>query len=340
MIGKRIYIARRLRNLSMDELVASMDGALSKMAISKYERGLMTPSADNLNKIAKALSLPLAFFAQPPLQITCSHYRHDRDITPEELETYTSVVREQVELYYAAEELTAQHSPFRNPLSRHKIVHTFQEVEAAACRLRELWHIGLQPIVSVYEMLELHGIRVVEICIEDKRVEGLSFFVEKRVPFVIINTYINNTVERKRFTALHELAHLLLRLEPTSLCQSGHTPDTSIDDTVERMAHTFAGAMLFPRECAEFRLGLQRDSLDLDELISIRNLYGVSVAATVHRAHDLNIITRAQYDHWYDDIIKPNRMETGWGQYPIPETADRSERLAKRICLETTKTLK
>ncbi|MCQ2293852.1 MAG: XRE family transcriptional regulator [Bacteroidaceae bacterium] len=331
MIGRRIYIARRLRSLSMEELVSSMGGALSKMAISKYERGLMTPSAENLSKIAKALSLPLAFFAQPPVQITCSHYRHDRNITPEELDAFTSVVREQVELYYAAEELTAQHTPFRNPLSRHRIVRTFQEVEAAACRLRELWHIGLQPIVSVYEMLELHGIRVVEACIEDKRVEGISFFVEKRVPFVIINTYINNTVERKRFTALHELAHLLLRLEPTSLCLSGHHPDRTLADTAERFAHAFADAMLLPRSCLEFRLDHRRDSLDLDELISIRNLYGVSIAAIVHRARDLNIISRACYDDMYDNHINKNRMETGWGAYPIPETADRSKRLAKRI---------
>ncbi len=330
MIGRRIYIARQLRNLSMDELVASVDGALSKMAISKYERGLMKPSEASINKIAQTLSLPLAFFCQPPVEITCSHYRHDRDISPEELEAFTSAVHEHVELYYAAEELTAQQVPFRNPL-RRRLAHTFQDVEAAACRLRELWHIGQQPIVSVYEMLEIHGIRVVEANIKDKRVEGLSFFVDKRVPFVIINTYINKTVERKRFTALHELAHLLLRLEPTTLLRSGHTPDRTLADTVERLAHMFAGAMLFPRECAEFRLGTHRESLDIDELISIRNLYGISIAATVHRAHDLNIITRAQYDHWYDDIIKPNRMETGWGHYPIPETADRSERLAKRI---------
>lgn len=330
MIGRRIYIARRLRSLSMEELVSSMGGALSKMAISKYERGLMTPSAENLNKIARALSLPQTFFVQPPLQIACSHYRHDRDISPRELDAFTSAVREQVELYYAAEELTAQQVPFRNPL-RHRLVRTFQEIEAAACRLRELWHIDQQPIVSVYEMLELHGIRVVETCIEDKRVEGLSFFVDKRVPFVIINTYINKTVERKRFTALHELAHLLLRLEPTSLCLSGHHPDRTLADTAERFAHAFADAMLLPRPCLEFRLGHRRDSLDLDELISIRNLYGISIAATVHRAHDLNIITRACYDDMYNNHINKNRMETGWGHYPVPETADRNTRLAKRI---------
>ena len=330
MTARRLYIARRLLGLSMDELVGRMDGTLSKMAISKYERGLMTPSAESLRKIAEAVALPLDFFTRIPLQITCSHYRHDRDISPEELDAFTSDVRNQVELYCAAEELTAQQVQFRNPL-RRRVARIPQDAEVAAGRLRELWHIGQQPIVSVYEMLELHGIRVVETCIEDKRVEGLSFFVDKRVPFVIINTYINKTVERKRFTALHELAHLLLRLEPTSLCLSGHHPDRTLADTAERLAHRFAGAMLLPSPCLEFRLGLQRDGLDLDELISIRNLYGISIAATVHRARDLEIITPACYDDIYNNCINRNRMETGWGAYPIKETADRYKRLGKRI---------
>lgn len=333
MIGKQIYIARQLLGISMDELTQRMNGALTKMAISKYERGLINPSPDNLEKIAAALALPLDFFHRPPLKISRKFFRQDRGMTAEEIQQITSTVMEQVELFCAAEQLAAHAPTFRNPF-RTRTVRTIREAEAAADKLRTLWHIGTQPIVSVYELLEMHGIHVVEVSIKDTRIDGMSLFIEGYIPFIIINTEKNATTERKRFTALHELAHLLLRIAPAAVHQSGHTPDTSIADTVERMAHTFAGAMLFPRECAEFRLGTHRDSLHIDELISIRNLYGISIAAAVHRAHDINIITRACYNDMFDNHINTNRMETGWGAYPIKETADRYKRLVRRLVLK------
>ena len=63
-------------------------------------------------------------------------------------------------------------------------------------------------------------------------------------------------------------------------------------------------------------------------------MYGISIASQVHRAHDLAIISDRVYNKWYDDYINKNKMEEGWGGYPINEVADRLELLAERIITE------
>ena len=49
--------------------------------------------------------------------------------------------------------------------------------------------------------------------------------------------------------------------------------------------------------------------------------------AMVHQAHNLGIISREHYDWWYDEMIKKNPREEGWGQYDIAEPIGRENRI-------------
>ena len=77
--------------------------------------------------------------------------------------------------------------------------------------------------------------------------------------------------------------------------------------------------------------GTWRDFLTLEEMIDLKELYGVSVAAQVHEALDLQMISREHYDWWYDERINKNRKEIGWGKYKFPETIGREKRIESRI---------
>ena len=67
--------------------------------------------------------------------------------------------------------------------------------------------------------------------------------------------------------------------------------------------------------------------ISLEELIDLRELYGVSIAAQVHEAWDLRLISRQHYDWWYEELIKKNVKEEGWGSYRFPETLGREKRM-------------
>lgn len=48
-------------------------------------------------------------------------------------------------------------------------------------------------------------------------------------------------------------------------------------------------------------------------MIDLREVYGISIAAQVHAAWDIRMISREHYDWWFDEKIKKNRLEVGWG---------------------------
>ena len=43
------------------------------------------------------------------------------------------------------------------------------------------------------------------------------------------------------------------------------------------------------------------------------------------------MISREHYDWWFDEKIKKNRLEVGWGKYEFPETIGRERRMEARI---------
>lgn len=320
----KIKLARKLRGLSMDDLVERMGRYVSKMSISKYERGIVVPNDEFLAKISEACNLPLNFFHEEPLTFGELSFRIDKDAEYLLDDDLKMIILEKVEEYLHAEQLACSQIEFKNQFSG-RIIRDYADIENAALRLRGIWELGKQPIVSVYELLELNGIKIIEFYYEDKNVNGVSFFVNGNIPCMLINTYINKTVERKRFTALHELAHLLFDIQPISAEEYAKQEHTTSHHppTVERLANRFAGAMLLPAEVVKKRVGEKRETIAIEELISIRNRYGVSISAQCYRLLDVGIITLDYRNKLYDEVINPNFMEVGWGSYPIPEIADR-----------------
>lgn len=308
----------------MDMLVNRMGGIVSKMAISKYERGIISPSEQILGRIAMACGVDIDFFQRQHVDMGKISFRFFEDNPSEVASSVMQQIQILLDEYVEAEDLAGGRIRFNNPLDNSKVC-TIADVDVTVAKLRNEWQLGIQPIVSVYEMLNLHGVRVLEFFYENDNVNGLSLYVDGNIPFVLINTFSNKTVERKRFTALHELGHLLL--------------DNKVDveegngKQVEKFANHFSGAMLLPPEVAINRIGEHREEITLSELISIKNLYGISIAALNYRLYALNIITYDYRNHIFNNIIHPNRMEKGWGGFPIPETADRLTLMEERLKL-------
>lgn len=329
----KIKIARCRKHFSMDELVAKMGpDAISKMSISKIERGLLNPSEKTLKAIAKACDVPVSFFYMSHVSISPMSFRYEKDIPSKKAKLIEAEIIQRIEECFAKEEMVKRTFSFVNPLQDY-LVSTYDQAEEAAFQLRQRIVIGNHPIHSVYEMLEELGILVLEVDVDTKELLGTSTFINNVQPLIIVNTRSCTTTERKRFTALHELAHLILSIHPIAEEQFyNESADVTLKyPTVERLCHHFANAMLISAPSLKRRLGDHRSELSIKELISIRNMYGISIAAAVHRAHDLGIIPDTTYNYIFDEHISKNRMETGWGEYPIMEKADRYELLEERL---------
>ena len=312
---------RRMRRLTLDEVSQRLNGMVTKQAISKYERGLMNPSEAVLDALCNLYQASPGFLlGRKPVVLSDFSFR-SKEPVPQKLEQrIISQVQIWMEHYFVLENFFDAMTVFKNPVNGICIAD-FGDMEKAAIQVRRKWGLGNDTIASVCRILELAGIKVLELDI-DEDVDGLCGWVNKKTPFIVLRKN-NVTVERKRFTALHELAHILF---PSLETMDGKKK--------ERMCHRFASAILLPKEVVYTYVGMLRDNLSVSELSSLRSMYGVSVAAIVHRLKDLNVISVDYYNHIFDDRIKQNLLEEGWGAYPLVDEAVKYKSLMSRAIVE------
>lgn len=312
---------RRMRGFTLEEVSQRLNGMVTKQAISKYERGLMKPSSVVLDALCKLYQAsPDFLLGRKPVVLSDFSFRSKEQVPQKLKQRILSQVQIWMEHYLALENLFDAITSFRNPVHGLSIAD-FDDMENAAIQVRRKWGLGNDTIASVCRILELVGIKVLELEIEED-VDGLCGWVNKKTPFIVLKKN-NVTVERKRFTALHELAHILFPLLET---MDYHKK--------ERMCHRFASAILLPKEVVYTYVGQIRDNLSVSELSSLRSMYGVSVAAIVHRLRDLSVINLDYYNHIFDDRIKHNLLEEGWGAYPLIDEAMKYASLVNRAVIE------
>lgn len=322
IVPEKLSTARKVRGLSMEALSLKMGRLVTRQSISKYEQGKMQPSETVLKAFAAALDRPTDYFFEKPIKVSPIRFRIDDKMPAGSVSQMISVAQDKMERYLKLEDMLAISSSFDNPLEDMEIKN-IDDVEKTALLLRKRWELGTMPLFSVYEMLESKGIKLIEFDTGVHNVVGFSTIVNDNIPLIVINLTANSTTERKRFTALHELGHILLKFsEGTDEAQT------------ERLCNHFAGALLCPSQVFFHELGQKRTTLTLNELVSMKSRYGISIAAIVHRAKDLGIISDRYYNEIFDRHIHFNIMETGWGCYPINEHTDRFERLLQRAAAE------
>jgi Zn-dependent peptidase ImmA (M78 family) len=293
VFAQRISTARKMAGLSMDQL-ATLSG-LSKNAISRYENGVMKPDSSNLIKLSKALNVKVDYlFRKPTVELSEIAFRKKAKLASKSIDSIKYRVIDRLEKYLELENILSVDNHFTNPIAEIQIVD-FTDLELAAGRLRESWNLGLNPISSVIEMLEDNFIKVVEVD-EPIEFDGLSAFVDNNIPVIVVNK--NFPIERKRFTLLHELGHLLLLLDKSFT-----------DKQIESACHRFAGAILVPRVKLISELGLSRKPIYLQELAELQKEWGISIQAIMYRARDLEIISQSKLTNFYFEIGKNVRLK-------------------------------
>ena len=316
----RLREARQMMGLSMDKLVERTSGAITKQSISRYEKGIMRPKREALQAIAKALNISEEYFEGTNLKIDMPMLRTTSNgkLSEDELQSLEAKLSFWAEQYLAKEKEAGFPTRFKNPIKGTK-VSTLEDAIHAADLLREKWHCGDGPIASILRLLERKGIMILAANLPEY-VFGMSTWADKKHPLMILDMRPEKTtIERLRFTAAHELAHLLLAFP------------ASAELDVEKRCNKFAGFFLFTKQALIEEMGSEkRDELMLEEMIDLREVYGISIAAQVHAAWDIRMISREHYDWWFDEKIKKNRLEVGWGEYIFPETIGRERRMDVR----------
>jgi Zn-dependent peptidase ImmA (M78 family) len=173
--------------------------------------------------------------------------------------------------------------------------------EIAAIKIRTRWKLGDEPIGSVVRTVERRGVIVARLPLSSADVDAFSWAGGQR-PLVLLGDEKRN-FERSRFDASHELAHVLL-----------HAADPEpAHPRMERQAHRFAGAFLIPAQA--LREEWPHGRWDWNQLVRVKERWGISIAAQLMRGRDLGLITPTAYQ---SKMKYMSRM--GWRQHePGPQ---------------------
>ena len=285
IFAQRLKSARVMKGYSMDELVAAMNNAVSKMTISKYEKGKLAPNSSIIISLSKALDQPVDYFFRPfTFQVKSVKFRKKiSKLSVKQERSLKENISDLVERYISIEEICNMNIQFTPPFKTK--ISSSAQVKNAALKLRELWEIGTDGIVNVIELLENHGIKVMEIE-APMSFDGLSSFVNNQYPVIVLNK--NFLPERKRFTALHELGHIVLTFNST-------VPEKN----VEKLCNLFANEMLILETVFKNLFGVRRHDISYQELKSIQLQFGISCDALMYKAKASNIISDSRFNTYF-----------------------------------------
>lgn len=308
--GTRLKLARKMAGMSLQDLSDTLTNKVTKQALSKYEQGEMNPTSEVLLAIAKALRLkPDYFLKKKSLELGQILFRKRAALSKKDEEAIVEKVRDYVERYIELEEILNVQGGFFNPLKDFPIKQK-GDVEKAANKLRQDWNLGDKPIANIVEMLELKAIKVILIDDVDA-LDGLAVFTSTGIPIVVVNRK-GKSIERIRFTIVHELAHLLLNL---TAVQGNHKLE-------EEWCHFFSSCFLIPSHMLQKMMGGgKRSYIYINELIKIKEYYGISIRAIVHRLRELAIITDNYYQRWVVYTSKQYGQKGEPGEYKGEEAS-------------------
>jgi Zn-dependent peptidase ImmA (M78 family)/DNA-binding Xre family transcriptional regulator len=286
---RMMTLTREARGWNQADLAAALD--LTQGHLSKLEAGLVEVTPELLPRIATALDCPVELleYEVPAagIEVTCLHHRRRASTmgapTKKRIEALARLTRISVEGLLQDVDLARPHTLERLPnLSP----------EDAAAKTRLSLGIADGPIPNVVRAVESAGVVILHRALGTASQDAVSTWPHdaSTTPMMLVNTGLPG--DRLRFTIAHELGHLVLHSVP--------------GDQQEVEADRFASAFLAPADQIRHDL-TDLGPRDMGRLMQLKTKWGMSIAALIRRAHDLNEINDAAYK---DFQIRLSRL--GW----------------------------
>ena len=289
----RLDLARKRRRLTWKRL-AELSG-VSPVTLSRIANGSQHPDDATVGKLATALGYPRAFLSadEPELiEADTASFRSLSSMAAKDRDAALSAGTIGFELVQWIEQR------FDLPDPDILDLEPGQKPAAAARMLRQYWALGEQPISNMIALLEFKGIRVFSLSEHTKKVDAFSIWKDGK-PFIFLNTF--KSAERTRFDAAHELGHLIM-----------HRHAAPVGREAEIEANQFASAFLMPEADVISHIPYVTS---IDDLISAKHRWGVSVVALAYRLHKIGVLSEWLY-------IQANRSFRS--EEPAPRAPEKS----------------
>ncbi len=282
VIGQNLRQLRAAKRLSQKALAAAADVSIA--TVKNLELAKREPRTRTLLALAKALGVRLNDLVTPTRGFRTVRFRSGKRMRSRE--HVLAVARRWLDDFNFLEKALEQRKRFILDSLRG----TRSDPERAALHCRH--KLGLdeeEPIHDICGLLEDAGVKVLPIDITSEGFFGLSIGPEDGGPGIVVNVSRDVPVERRIFSAAHELGHLILHPDAFDVSKTGENKEE------ERDADCFAGCLLMPEA------GFRKHWLDtaglalVDRVFKVKRIFHVSYKTVLHR---LTASGRADENLW------------------------------------------
>lgn len=286
IFGERVRQARELRGLTQTELARRLN--ITQSSVAQVESGRLSPSGEAVEAIALQTGMPPSFFGQPPddhFPLGSLLFRSKAAMTSREerqAHRYAQVG------YRMIDKLLERVKPI--PLLLPRIDEHIPAVAADITRTA----FGLspdQPISHLMNTIERSGVYGLALPIKLKNIDAFSSWAganSGRPVVVLLKADLASDGARLRWSVAHEIGHLVMHR-----AMRGELAE------IEREANQFAGQLLMPEVAIREEL---LPPVTLSSIAALKQRWGVSLAALIMRAFDLDMITRRQRTYLFQQL--------------------------------------
>jgi Zn-dependent peptidase ImmA (M78 family)/transcriptional regulator with XRE-family HTH domain len=285
LIPERIKEARESVGYGLEDFADHL--GVTRQAVAQYENGQIKPAPEIVSKIIASTGQPISFFTHDrrrgsetfgtPFWRALKRTRlNDRNRITRRLEWATDLVQ-YLENWIELPSVDLPDFDF-NPDTENE-----EEIELAAEKLRDHWDLGTGPITDLPKIMESHGFILIRDYVNCEDMDAVSRWQVGK-PYVLYSANVESA-PRTYYNLSHELAHMCLhatvQVNQENLAR------------IEKQANRFAGAFLLPR--SSFSNEVLGSSINYFKYLKER--WGVSIAAMIYRAKDLEIISKNQHQY-------------------------------------------
>ncbi|WP_419963956.1 XRE family transcriptional regulator [Pantoea vagans] len=290
---ERLTQIREARGLSKINLGRLVDRSPS--TVTKWENGSHSPDAEVLIFLGQVLNCPPTWFTKPVTKKennpvffrTLANTAKDLCTTSER---YMEWLQESTGYLQEYLDLPAVNIPHLKFDDYRSIDDELIEIMAAKCR--QEWGLGIAPIKDLLLVIENNGVVCSRFEQGSAMMDGYSQWNEDEFrPYIILASDKENYY-RSRFDAAHELGHIVLHRYVKRLDQVNFKP-------IEEQAHKFAAAFMLPEESFSVELPPYPT---LENFLSLKQRWGMSAQAMIHRAKSLELISSLEYQRLYKSV--------------------------------------
>jgi Zn-dependent peptidase ImmA (M78 family) len=307
---ERLKAARKMNGHSLQDLSDAIGNQFYKQALQRLETGEAKPDSQTISLLSKALHLPSDYFVRETVvQLEELRFRKLKKLPAKEVDKISALTVDYLERYLELEDMLGIDNKI-SFIPKSYALKNEGDIEKAVLDLRKKWKLGEDALTNIIDILEENGVKVF-LLDTDPSFSGMSSVLNGKIAVIVLNENREIPIVRRRFSALHELAHLYLDLKGFD------------EKRAEKICDRFAASMLIvPHKLMQI-LGNKRTSIVMQELHFIAGKYGISLSAIAYQAMSLGIVTTSFHRFF---MIKYNRYKTKDKEYLVYSGKENSDR--------------